>query len=427
MISGSRGARRGRRHTARTRAAGLLLALAVTVTACSGGSTSDAGKDSANDPTSTSGPTAGERGPRAGKPEMLAADDPGFYDVPRPLPRGRHGDLLRVQPVAGAPTGVRWLRIMYLSETLAGKPTVVTGVVTLPDAEPPPGGWPLFAHAHGSTGLADACAPSVSLTGDRTSAPEIVLLTGEVARRSIAVVSTDYEGLGGPGRHPFLVGESEGRSVLDSVRAVRGLPDTELSADVGIIGYSQGGHAAAWANQLAGSWTPELDVVGVLAGAPATEVTDMVSGDDRASLLLAAGLAATGDDEFDIARVLTPAGTRALDVIDRVCQQSYPTDGPFVQVDLLQTEPWKSALAATVPGSSPGAAPVLIVHSQEDRNVPVDDSATFQARLCRAGGTVERRVLPTGDHVLAAIPAYQQAIDWITELRSGEQPTSTCP
>ena len=33
------------------------------------------------------------------------------------------------------------------------------------------------------------------------------------------VAATDYEGLGTPGLHPFLVGESEGRSVLDAARA----------------------------------------------------------------------------------------------------------------------------------------------------------------------------------------------------------------
>ena len=37
------------------------------------------------------------------------------------------------------------------------------------------------------------------------------------------VAATDYEGLGTPGVHPYLVGESEGRSVLDAARAARAL------------------------------------------------------------------------------------------------------------------------------------------------------------------------------------------------------------
>ena len=160
---------------------------------------------------------------------------------------------------------------------------MVTGVLALPDGAPPAGGWPLFAHAHGSTGLADRCAPSVSLSADGAYAIEINLLSAWIPQRQIAVVSTDYEGLGGPGLHPMLIGESEGRSVLDSILAARQVPGVDLADDVGIIGYSQGGHAAAWANQIAAKWTPGIDVIGVLAGAPATELLDMVATRDEGS------------------------------------------------------------------------------------------------------------------------------------------------
>jgi len=37
--------------------------------------------------------------------------------------------------------------------------------------------------------------------------------------RGYVVVATDYEGLGDPGVHPYLVGVSEAYAVLDSVRA----------------------------------------------------------------------------------------------------------------------------------------------------------------------------------------------------------------
>ena len=69
---------------------------------------------------------------------------------------------------------------------------------------------------------------------------------------------TDYEGLGTPGDHPYLIGVSEGRSVLDMVRAARKL-DSNLGKRVVIAGHSQGGHAALWAASLQRSWTPELN------------------------------------------------------------------------------------------------------------------------------------------------------------------------
>ena len=72
--------------------------------------------------------------------EHFESDESGFYDLPNPLPKGNHGDLIRVQPIAGAPQGAKWQRIMYLSESVAGSPIAVTGVVTVPDTEPPPEG-----------------------------------------------------------------------------------------------------------------------------------------------------------------------------------------------------------------------------------------------------------------------------------------------
>ena len=54
------------------------------------------------------------------------------------------------------------------------------------------------------------------------------------------MVATDYEGLGTPGDHPYLIGASQGRAVLDIVRAARQL-DPDLSDQVMTAGHSQGG------------------------------------------------------------------------------------------------------------------------------------------------------------------------------------------
>src|SRR5262249_9010461 len=91
-----------------------------------------------------------------------------------------------------------------------------------------------------------------------------------------AVVRTDYQGLGTPGVHGYLIGKDEGRSVLDIVRAARKL-NGHLSNRVIIAGHSQGGHAALWAAALAPSWTPGLKIAGTAAFAPASHVGEQVS------------------------------------------------------------------------------------------------------------------------------------------------------
>lgn len=83
-----------------------------------------------------------------------------------------------------------------------------------------------------------------------------------------AVAVTDYEGLGTPGTHTYIVADAEAHAVLDIVRAATQVPELGLSpsAPVGIVGYSQGGQAAARAAEIESTYAPELDVVGVVAG-----------------------------------------------------------------------------------------------------------------------------------------------------------------
>ena len=90
-----------------------------------------------------------------------------------------------------------------------------------------------------------------------------------------AVVRTDYEGLGTPGAHPYLIGRSEGYSMLDAVRAARKL-DKRLGRRVIISGHSQGGQSALWAASLAPKWTPELKVRGTVALAPVSHLAEQV-------------------------------------------------------------------------------------------------------------------------------------------------------
>jgi alpha-beta hydrolase superfamily lysophospholipase len=69
----------------------------------------------------------------------------------------------------------------------------------------------------------------------------------EMMARGYVVVATDHPGLGTPGMHPYLIGVSEGRAVLDSVRAARDLPDAGASNRFVVWGHSQGGHASLYA------------------------------------------------------------------------------------------------------------------------------------------------------------------------------------
>src|SRR5436305_1492150 len=70
-----------------------------------------------------------------------------------------------------------------------------------------------------------------------------------------------------PGQHPYLVGDSEGRAVVDSVRAARYL-NGSLSNLWVVAGHSQGGQAALFAGEIADTYGMGLQLKGVVAVAP---------------------------------------------------------------------------------------------------------------------------------------------------------------
>ena len=89
-------------------------------------------------------------------------------------------------------------------------------MVITPRGPAPQGGRPVVAWAHPTTGVVPRCAPSLARKRFQLIAGLRLMLA-----RGYVVAATDYPGLGTPETHPYLVGDSEGRAVLDSVRAAR--------------------------------------------------------------------------------------------------------------------------------------------------------------------------------------------------------------
>jgi dienelactone hydrolase len=203
-----------------------------------------------------------------------------FYKPPKGIPK-RHGTLIWARGASGLVPlhDARYTKlVLYSSRTPQGAKDAISGSVSVPKGKPPKGGWPVITWAHGTTGVADICAPSRDTQGSTANTGETYINDDLNAwlRAGYAVLRTDYEGLGTPGKHPYLVGTSAGRSVLDIVQAARQL-DPRISKRYLISGHSQGGHAALFAAGLAGSWQPKLKLRGTVAFAPASHILDQAS------------------------------------------------------------------------------------------------------------------------------------------------------
>lgn len=201
-----------------------------------------------------------------------------FYTPTSSLKDKTHGDVIWARPQAADSNmrldgAARNTLVLYVAQGLDGKPVPVSGSVAVPKGRAPKGGWPVVTWAHGSVGLADQCAPTRVPRSTDTYTTDLRSQFSALLRAGYAVVATDYEGLGTPGLHPYLVGSSEGRSVLDVVRAARKL-ERGIGKSVAILGHSQGGHAALWAASLAPRYTPELRVRETIAYAPASHISE---------------------------------------------------------------------------------------------------------------------------------------------------------
>src|SRR5690606_3604707 len=229
-----------------------------------------------------------------------------------------------LDPIAKTPVaGVTARQVLYRSTDALGQPMAVGGTVLVPDAPWTGGGSrPLVSYAAGTRGVGDDCAPSYALS---QGADYEGLFIRALLDRGWAVAVSDCQGVGTPGTHTYMVGPAQGHAVLDMARAALRLPDTDLSPStpVGLMGYSQGGGAAGWAAELAGSYAPELDVRGAAVGGVPGDLTATAEFLDGSPFVAFALMAALGLDaaypELDLESYLNDRGRALIERSQDLC------------------------------------------------------------------------------------------------------------
>ena len=196
---------------------------------------------------------AGAIGLNALKNAVTFPATPAFYDPPSPLGTGEPGEIVRVEEIPWIMRTPGW-RMLYRSTDRLGNPTVVSGLLVAPAGEAPASGWPVVAIAHGTAGLPRGAAPSLTIDANSDETNHLYATNLKpFLDAGYAVAFSDYQGLGAPGEHSYLVGTVEAANVLDSVRAIRRFSGIPVSDHLIVWGHSQGGHAAAFAVELAPS------------------------------------------------------------------------------------------------------------------------------------------------------------------------------
>jgi hypothetical protein len=349
--------------------------------------------------------------------------------------RYRAADL-RIEPTGLIDQDVRSWQLLYGSADAYGRRIAVSGTVLVPEAPyGGPGPRPVVAHAIGTHGLGDRCAPSRALA-EGTQYESVVIKS--LLDRGWAVVVTDYQGLGTPGGHSYVNGRAEGQAVLDSVRAAQRLPEAGIAADAPVLiaGYSQGGQAASWAAELQPSYAPELDLRGASVGAPAADLLLVAEGVDGSPAFGFGLTAAVGlkhaYPELPLEELLTDHGRELVADISDDCTLEIATkyglhswDGvtdedPFTRAD------WRGRLTEQQAGQRRPAVPVRLYHSRLDDVIPYRVGAELKERLCGLGASVDwdSYVVPT--HIATFYAAAPATVEWLADRLEGRPAENDC-
>lgn len=308
-----------------------------------------------------------------------------------------------------------------------GDPTWATARVFRPVGPAPDDGFPVVVWAHGTAGLADACAPS------RTAA--LVPAISNLLRAGFAVVAPDGAGLGTPGPAEYLVGGAEGRVVLDAARMARAVPGADAGREVAIWGYSSGGQAALFAAQMAEEYAPELTILGTAAVAPVSDVARFAGTAANFPLTFGYAFMAFGAWRevygVDLTTIFAPGAISELPLLRQACAQEIAPHFALTPVDRLRaadptvTEPWVSLMVENEVRGDATSGPVLLVQGADDPIIDPGSTEELARRLCGAGVDVELRLVAGGRHEVI-FPTAPDVVEWFTDRSTGAPTASTC-
>ncbi|GAA2705494.1 alpha/beta fold hydrolase [Actinoplanes palleronii] len=308
-------------------------------------------------------------------------------------------------------------RVQYVTTSITGSITTSTGLVLTPKTGKKN---KVVAWAHGTTGLAYQCAPSINQS---VFWNEARIAVAELLSRGWTVTATDYPGLGTAGPHPYLIGNPEARAIIDSVKAARNL-DSALSTQYVIDGHSQGGQGALFASQIAPSYDGNLVLKGTSAIAPVSNtdvLVPLIPGTEGQGYLVMAlyGLNAVDPSVQPLTILAAPAKAK-LGVLTTGCLNEILAAYQNLTASQLVvggTVP-NSVLAKFAqydnPAQTAPSAPILIVQGTDDEAVPYFITADYLIPQLQAySQPVQFEVIPGATHDTSVILSADLVADWI--------------
>ena len=351
-----------------------------------------------------------------------------FYSTPSPLPSGHPGDLIRSEEFDEyqLPEGVSAVRILYHSRSGRGEDVAASGVVLTPDQQAPAGGWPVIAWAHGFTGIARQCAPS--LMRNLNAGP----LLSMYVKLGYAVVATDYAGLGTDFRNASVDMQSDAADVIYSIAAARAAVP-QLGGKWVAIGESVGGLAALAVAELE-SDIRDPDYLGSIAVSGIADAKDFyeqaATGNSSAQLVILAYEVQTLYPAFQAKEVLTDRAFAIYRPLETSCAIT-PGDSGVAATQMVKTG-WQDKslvrqffIRNTI-GERAASRPLLIVSSDADPVARMGMTKRIVARLCKRGDQVQFLRYQSSESAAVLTDSVRDQISWIQERFAGRLAPGNC-
>ena len=401
-----------------------------------------------------------------------------FYEsVSKLSANGKLGQIVKREKISTSLKGAQAWKIAYISSDVAGRKTIATGLIIAPVGPAPKEGRPILAWAHGTTGSAQNCGPSQVIEPTRPLnqyfLPDGDFWTDfgipngqEFIDQGSVVVATDYQGLGGGGKHQYAVAGTNGRDVINSARAASSMKEAGAGKKTLVYGWSQGGGATIAAaslpdyQALQGTAADNLQYLGFVALAPedvAAMLPDLPTDEAGATKLMNGFTQANVPNIFLFAHyvmglwgtqaaypdlkltdVLTDEGAKVVDKLSgNKCVHVLADAFNYAYGDqyksLLKPEASNSLawVKAFVDGSVKPVkpvAPVVIYWGTKDTAVPPVMHALYQKQMCAMGANVGRIQLP-GEQTHFTTPGVSAPmyLDWVKDRIAGKPLANGCP
>lgn len=357
--------------------------------------------------------------------------------------------------VAGttAPTSVPATQLLYRTQDELGKPTVTVTTVLAPAANAATSAATspnIVAYLSFYDSLSPKCDPSYTLQGGDPGQANTELsdleqgLVAQYYALGDVVTVPDFEG---EGLH-WTAGHEAGYDTLDAIKATENFLKAPASSKVALSGYSGGSIAADFASELAPTYAPSINLVGVAeAGVPVDFAHNLtyIQGSAVWSGIMAAVLdALSRATNLNLPPYLNDTGTKLTTQDATECIGDFSGTTPGLRIeqllkpqytDILKIPAFVNVLNSLIMGQAgtPNAPLFMGVgndpnnaQGQGDDIMVTNDVVGLAHEYCTRGVTVDYKEYPNSTHEQAALQFEPDATSFITQRFAGAPATNNC-